>query len=317
MKIPTFFKLMKRTSRLTGWFSVCLSKRGIHFAQIKYVGKKPQVALCDFYPAHEITPLVLEKWRKDLHLGEHQFTTLLVPGEYQLMMVDAPNVPPAEMKSAIRWKIKEMLNYSVEDATVDVLQIPGKFGGSGAQSMYAIAAENEVVKKYMALFEKAKIPLLAIDIPEMAQRNIATLYEQPGRGLVVLSFTDGGGLMTFTCDGELYLARRIDITLGQLLDADYASRQQYLERVELEVQRSLDYFDRQFHHVPVSRLIVSAPLELGLVTLLAGNLGLPVESLDLSQVLDVSAVSELGDSEFLSHALHPLGAALRKESRAQ
>jgi len=96
-----------------------------------------------------------------------------------------------------------------------------------------------------------------IDIPETAQRNIAALFEMEGRGLAMLVFGDEGGLLTITCDGELFLARRLDITLGQLQDADENLRQQYLDRVELEVQRSLDYFDRQFHHIPVNRLILS------------------------------------------------------------
>jgi len=132
----------------------------------------------------------------------------------------------------------------------------------------------------------------------------------------MLSFGDEGGLLTITCDGELFLARRIDITLGQLQDADDGLRQQYLDRVELEVQRSLDYFDRQFHHIPVNRILLSVPESLGLDKLLTTNLGLPVEMLDLAQGMDIIAVHELSDSEFVSYALPVLGAALRQEKKA-
>jgi MSHA biogenesis protein MshI len=198
-----------------------------------------------------------------------------------------------------------------------VLQIPtNKYGSDRPQSLYAVAASNETIRKRIELFEKAKFNLVVIDIAEMAQRNIAALYETEGRGLALLVFDDEGGLLTITCDGELFLARRIDISLGQLRDADEGLRQQYQDRVELEVQRSLDYFDRQFHHISMERLLVSVPDGLGLVTMLADNLGLPVEALDLTQGMDIVGVPELADSEFACYALHALGAALRLEKKA-
>ena len=317
MELPQFLKLFQQSSRDSGWVAVATSKRGIHIAQVKFAGSRPQVVKCSFYPLQEITSSALEKVRKDAQLGDARFTTLLSANEYQLMMVDAPNVPVNELKTAIRWKIKDTLNYHVDDATIDVLQIPSnKYGSDRPQSLYAVAASNETIRKRIELFEKARIELSVIDIPETAQRNVAALFEMEARGLALLSFGDEGGLLTITCDGELFLARRLDITLGQLQDADENLRQQYLDRVELEVQRSLDYFDRQFHHIPVSRILVAAPETLGLDKLLTESLGMSVEVLDLAQGMDIFAVPELSDIEFASYALPVLGAALRQEKKA-
>jgi MSHA biogenesis protein MshI len=317
MEMPLLSTLFKRRNRDSGWIAVVVSKRGVHVAQAKYVGVRPQVTKCAFYPLTEVTGSALERIRKEAQLGDARFTTLLSSPEYQLMMVDAPNVPVDELKTAIRWKIKDTLSYHVDDATIDVLQIPtNKYGGDRPQSLYAVSASNETIRKRIGLFEKAKIDLSAIDIPEMAQRNIAALFEEEARGLAMLAFGDEGGLFTITCDGELFLARRTEITLGQLQDADENLRQQYLDRVELEVQRSLDYFDRQFHHIPVSRMIVAAPEALGLDKVLAENLGLPVQMLDLALGMDIIAAPELSDSEYVSYALPALGAALRQEKKA-
>ncbi len=317
MAISPLSKLFKRTSNNGGWVAVTFSREGVYIAQARYVGSRPQVTRCSFHPLTEVTSAVLERIRKDTPLEASRFTTLLSANEYQLMMVEAPNVPVDELKTAIRWKIKDSLNYHVDDATIDVLQIPsGKYGADRPQSLYAVAASNETIRKRIALFEKAKYELSVIDIPEMAQRNIAALFETEARGLALLAFSDEGGLLTITCDGELFLARRIDITLGQLQDADENLRQQYLDRVELEAQRSLDYFDRQFHHIPVSRMLVCAPHTLGLDRILAESMGLPVEHLDLAQGMDIIAVPELADSEFVSYALPALGAALRQEKKA-
>lgn len=316
MKLPSFLSRFHRGNRDAGWVAVSLANDGIYVAQARYVGVRPQVTRCSYFPQTEITSSTLDKLRKDAGLDEGRLTTLLAPNEYQIMMVEAPNVPLDELKTAVRWKIKDSLSYHIDDATVDVLQIPaGKYGNDRPQSLYAVAASNETVKKRIALFEKARLELSVIDIPEMAQRNIAALYETEGRALGLLAFTGEGGLLTLTCDGELYLARRIEISIGQLTDADETLRQQYRDRVELEVQRSLDYFDRQFHHLSVERLLVSAPEAAGLAPVLADNLGVSVEPLDLRQGMDLIGVPELDDSEFACHALHALGAALRQEKK--
>jgi MSHA biogenesis protein MshI len=182
--------------------------------------------------------------------------------------------------------------------------------------LYAIAAPNDKVLKCITLFEKAKIDLNVIDIPEAAQRNVAALFEEEGRGLALLAFDNHGGMLTFSSNGELFLARRIEVTLGQLQDADINQREQYMDRVELELQRSMDYFGRQFHHVSLKRLLISSPAQLGLVQRLSSSVDLPVEQLDLAQVLDISAAPELADSEYAAHLLPALGAALRNEGPA-
>lgn len=309
--------VFNRGRRDAGWVSVSFGNKGIYVVEAKYVGVRPQVTRCAFYSCPEVTSVVLEKIRKEAQLEGGRFTTVLAANEYQFLMVEAPSVPVDELKTAIRWKIKDSLNFHIDDATIDVLQIPSnKYGSDRPQSLYAVAASNETIRKRIELFEKAKFDLVVIDIAETAQRNIASLYENEGRSLALLAFDDEGGLLTISCDGELFLARRIEITLGQLTDADEGLRQQYHDRVELEVQRSLDYFDRQFHHMPVERILVSVPQELGLVQLLTENLGLPVEILELSLGMDIVGVPELADSEYACYALHALGAALRQEKKA-
>ena len=308
--------LFRRNSQRVGWFAICVNADGVHFARVKLGGGKPQVLVSAFYPANNATSPMLEKLRRDARIADMQFTTLLAPGSYQMLLVDAPNVHTDELKAAIRWRIKDSLNYLVDDATIDVLKIPiNKAGGERPQSLYAVAVPNNTIKKLEALFEKAKIDLNVIDIPEMAQRNIAALFEEGERGLALLAFDDGGGLLTFTCGGELYLARRIEITLTQMQDDDGDLRQQHLERLELELQRSLDYFGRQYSYIRVARLLVAAPEQLNLVAQLTPNLDVPVEQIDLAQVLDISAVPELADSGYAARALLPLGAALRHERR--
>jgi MSHA biogenesis protein MshI len=316
MNIPLLSSLFKTKARDAGMLAVGFSSDGIYLAQADLSGAMPRVVRCDFHASNAPPADELEQLKRDGILGNQVCSTLLAYGEYQMLMVDAPNVPANELKTAVRWKIKDSLNYHVDDATVDVLQIPAsKYGSDRVQSLYAIAAPNETIQQRIALFEQAKLELTVIDIPETAQRNIAVLFEQADRALAFLAFNNNGGLLTFTSGGELYLSRRIDINVGQLSDANETLREQYRDRVELELQRSFDYFDRQFNHLTLSRLLLCVPDDTGLLALLAASVGVAVEKLDLSQVMDISAVPALADMEFVAHALPILGAALRQETR--
>jgi MSHA biogenesis protein MshI len=166
----------------------------------------------------------------------------------------------------------------------------------------------------MRLFRDAKFPLEVIDVPEMAQRNVARLYEESGRGLALLAFDDHGGLLTVTAGGELYMARHTDITSDQLIDVRADAHAQTLERLVLELQRTLDHFDRQHSSVTLSRLLLSPlAVDIGLEGHLAQNLDLPVHTLDLGEVLDLTGVPDLRDPARQGYRLHIIGAAMRDE----
>jgi MSHA biogenesis protein MshI len=316
MKIPSMPTFFKTKNHDAGWFAISVGVQGFYLAKIKFVGAMPSVVRCEYHETGALSASSLERLRREAHIDNHDISTLLAPGEYQMLLVEAPNVPADEMKTAVRWKIKDGLNFHIDDATVDMVRIPAsKYSSGRPQSLYAIAAANSVIQERIGLFEQAKLELDVIDIPEMAQRNIAALFEREDRALVILAFDDYGGLMTFTAGGELYLSRRIEITVGQLLDANENLREQYRDRVATELQRSLDYFDRQYNHLPVDMVLVCVPDNTGLIEFLASELDAKVQKLDLSQVMDISAVPALADSEFVAHSLTTLGAALRQESR--
>jgi MSHA biogenesis protein MshI len=236
-----------------------------------------------------------------------------------MLSVEAPNVPVDELKTAVRWRLKDMLDFHIDDATIDVLDVPvDKNAGNRNHSMYAIAARNQVIEQRQTLFIEAKLALRVIDILEMAQRNIATLLEPEGRGVALLSFDNDGGLLTVSYGGELYLSRRIDVTLHNLAQSDLEQKIGYYERVTLELQRSMDHFDRQYHYISLGKLIL-APVgnaASDLIAYLAEHLYMPVEPLNLETILDFSAVPELKSLDMQQRHFMTLGAALRLEEAA-
>jgi len=302
-----------------GWLAISFQPEGICVAHVqRSVDEKPVVASCTVSEGSFTDAPRLEKLTKELHLGQYHCTTLLKPNEYQMLLVEAPDVPTDELKTAIRWRVKDMLDYPIDDATFDVLDIPSdRNAPTKSHSIYVIAAPNKAIQQRQTLFELAGIPLRVIDVAEMAQRNISSLLESEKRGLALLSFDFEGGLLTVTFSGELYLSRRIDITSRQLAEADETHKAAYFDRITLEMQRSLDHFDRQYHFITLTKLVL-APLPgvEGLRDYLADNLYVPVELLDLAEVFDFSAVPNLARPECQAQCFATLGAALRLEEKA-
>ena len=299
-----------------GWLAISLVANRLSFVH-GCAASSGKPAIARYGTAElEAKPHAVEKLAKELRFDRYQCATLLRPGEYQLLLVEAPTVPPAELKSAIRWRIKDMLDYHVDDATMDVLDIPPESDLAGrSHSMYAVAARNEVIQGRVKAFEDAHIPLGVIDIPETAQRNISALHESDGRAAALLHFNQEFGLLTITCRSELYLARRIDIGLAQILGATTEARGELFGRAVLELQRTFDHFDRQFHHVPIAKLLIGPePEETGLFAHLKGNMDIAIERVDLLERLGFNGQGA-PEPATLWGLFHLIGASLRHEAK--
>ena len=280
---------------------------------------RPEIVLCDSYRKEGDTAATLGRLRRELQLDRYRCTTLLKSGDYQIVPVEAAgNVPAQEAKIAVRWRIKDMIDYPVEAATVDAIFIPAPDGSTErASQMLAVAAKNDAIAATIKPFNEADITLEVIDIPELAQPNLAHRLEPEGRGLALLAFDERGGLLTFTCGGELYQHRRIEISLSSLADASPENRKGLYDRLVLELQRSLDHFDRQFRHVAVAKVMVTpVPGADGLREHLAANLDVPVALVHLSEIMDFPHIPELHEDARQAQCLQLIGAAMRDESAA-
>jgi MSHA biogenesis protein MshI len=305
-----------RGAREPGWLVVSLRPRELSFVHGQYAPDGKSVIDRSGTHALESEYQGVERLAKELDLDRYQCSTLLAPGEYQMLLVEAPNVPQTELKTAIRWRIKDMLEYHVDDATVDLLEVPrNPAGGERAHSMYAITARNEVIQACIGRFDAARIPLSVIDIQETSQRNLAALFERDERGLALLYLGSEQSLLTVNFRGELVFARRIEVGMQALTSAAGGSRDEQFQRILLELQRTFDHFDRQFTFVPIAKLMLGPePEDTGLLQYLAANLDVPVERARLSAAIDFGSRAE-PEPEAEWRFFHLIGAALRHESR--
>lgn len=295
-----------------GWLSFAMRERRVDLAHVRRTpGGRPRVLLADSVENGVDQAATLRALRRPLHLKRYRCTALLSHGKYQLIQTEAVAGPPDEAREVVRWKLKDQVEFPVDTAAIDLLPIP--VDGRQAQVFAALSPES-VIAPLVQAFQAAGVPLAVIDLPEMSQRNLAALFEDGGRALATLIFDDDEGLLTFTVNGELLVVRHVEISARQLIAADAQRRRALLERIALDVQRSLDNFDRLYSAVPLDHILVAAiPGVDEFFAELRASLTIPLTPLDLSAVLDLDTVPSLRDPLRQFQCLRAIGAALRDD----
>lgn len=300
-----------------GWLAVDFGERTVSMAHVRPIAGRPVVEFAEERPWDPADPRSLQKVTREFDAQHFRCVTLLRPAEYQILLVDAPAVKREELKPAIRWRIKDMIDYSVDEASLDMLDLPLPAGAEQRpHQMYAVASRNATIRATIERFASAGMSLAVIDIPDTAQRNLVALFESERRGVMALSFDDHGGLMTVNFLGELYLSRRLDLTGPQLIESSGEERTRLLDRVLVETQRSLDHCERSFPFFSLGRVLLGPlPEDVGLAGHLTAHLYLPVDALDLGQVMRLPGSTAAWDAEDRAHWLKLIGAGLRVEKK--
>lgn len=239
--------------------------------------------------------------------------TLLDAADYQLLLVEAPDVRPEELRAAVRWRIKDLINFHIDDAIIDVFEIPDQRHANRNRMMYAVAARAARVSERAGALATAGFDIDVVDIPEMAVRNLAALLPEEERGLALVHLHEDGGIITVSRQGVLYLARRLDVGTAAFRDADAAQVPRLCEGILLEVQRSLDYYDSHFPHGPVAALAMTPSAA---STPLADHLPQLLETAVLAPRIEDLLAFETPPGELDGNGLLAIGAALRQEERA-
>lgn len=311
-------KFFSRSKRAVGRIIVQSQTDGLCVVQAMDTSP-PQVQFAHFYPREQGgVPELLAKANAEWNLKRYECLFLLSENEYQLSLVEMPNVPQEELKTAVRWLLKDLLDYHIEDATIDVLSLPVDSAVSARKPlMYAVSARNHLVAERQEWCDAENISLSVIDIPDLAQRNIASVVAIEGRGIALLSINECCLLLTLVFAGELYLSRRLDIGFTHIAQAGFEQKQALFEKITLELQRSFDHIDRQYNFINLAqlRIMPRLPQAVEMADYLKENLYLPVETLDLAEVFDFGKTPDLQQAEQQMRFQMCLGEVLRRDEK--
>lgn len=296
--------------------AVSLNGRSLHAAHVfRARGLLPQVTFCQSENTGGDVPTALGRLRQRVGLQRFRCVAVLPENDYRFMVMEQPGVPPEERIDALRWRLTELLDYPPEQAVLDTAPIALDLAGTvHSSSLHVVAARRSHIERVADQFKRADLELSAIDISEMALRNVAALFAEPGNGVALAWFGEEGSGILFVASGELCAVRHLDPRSEDAIEALQGNDELNLERIELGLQRSLDHFERNFSGTPVSRLLL-APFAAatGLASYLNGKLSLPVVVADLATVLDLTNAPALADPAQAGTLLVTLGAALRRD----
>lgn len=256
---------------------------------------------------------------------------MLRPPQYQVFQIDAPKVPPEEVRAATRYLVKDLVNAHIDDVTLDVLKV-GDGQHKATDQQFVMTAPNAVVRDLLELSTLLKWNINTIDVQETAQRNLQSALtpdrqdKRPDRASALLTVADEHqGVLTISANEELFFTRRLELPAGfmhmpwpsdtghpaaqdqgfvpvseyvpdyavqgESYGADYsagvvdysANAQAPHQRVLVELQRSLDLWDRSWSSLPLHSVWVAAGGRSGeLAQWLTQDMGQTVQAMDVS-----------------------------------
>ena len=318
------FASWSRQPRGAGMVGVALDRGGFRLAHVLRESQRPP-RLEQALDRRVEDPLairgVLAATVKELGLAGAACCLVLSPETYSLRQVDPPAVEPRELREAARWSIKDLVDFSVEDAIVDAFPSPEARGRSARLNV--VAARRKVLQQQVETLERSGLVLVAVDILELALRNVAALLPSENRGVALLHPLPPLGVLTISCSGWLWFSRQLETDLEALEAAaeDALSDkletggegERALDALLLDFQRSFDYYEHQLgQSAPAELVWVPARVEsTNLRRWLAKSLSLPMRELDLGALLDSRVELDRG---LAGAVVAALGAALRREA---
>lgn len=268
-------------------------------------GGKPVLERCFRVPS-----VALFGAMRDAGLLKTPLSIALQPADYQLAMIEAPDVLPAELRAAVRWKLRDAIDFHVDDAVVDVFDLPAEGRRAQGRMMYAVAAHRAAIERHTQALHGAGA-LDVVDVPELCLRNLAALLPAAEQGVALLQLDEMRATVVLVRGRTLYLARHLELqaTLGPgsrgVPDAS---------SVALQLQRSLDYYESHYDQPPIAEIAVApaGPRAVALAEGLAAETGLKVGVFDVATQFDCGSPPA---ADLQADALCAIGAALRDEKR--
>jgi MSHA biogenesis protein MshI len=312
LHLSQFFSDTPRAAR-PGLCCIGITPHGFTIALVQRNLGKIELNLCESVACDkESFPTMLAEIVAQYSLEDFFCSWMLQQEDYQVLTIEELPVTAEEMQNAIRWKIKKLLSFPIEDALIDSFIIPAPLVTDGKKSMSAVVAKISYISPIVDQLRMAGLNLTLIDIPELGLRNISALYEDDEHSTALVSLREKNSNLLITRQKEFYLSRRIDWNLQFLVETDEKTTDDSLDRLALELQRSFDYYQTQWRCPPPGRVLLGSAKVLTTQTAeyLSQRLTVPIQLLNLNNTLRCK--NELS-MEHQSRCLSIIGGALRDE----
>lgn len=199
----------------------------------------------------------------------------------QIVQIDKPNVPSAEINAALKWQVKDLVTISPDNMVLDYFDGPLLAGGK--EKIHVVCAPINELKQIVAATNKDGAEVVNITTVEFAFANL--LATQTDACLLVCQQPNEEIILLIVKQGKLYFHRRLR-GFRQIADkTEDELAMTVIDNLALEVQRSSDYFERQLKQAPIKEIKVLLPMdnESFFARKLAESSHIPVTLLDLPE----------------------------------
>lgn len=189
-------------------------------------------------------------------------TVLVLPQEQrQLLAIERPEVPDAELALAVRFPLAEALEQEPDQVLATALALP-RISEAGRDQVLAIGAPLQPVRQQLAELKAAGLRVRSIDVIDSALRGMALLQSQRDggagdderEGRVVLAFVGHAICIGLLWRGAFCALRSLPLPTREPRDAA-----EFEEHLALHIQRTTDQFERQATRLAVRHVLAAMP----------------------------------------------------------
>jgi MSHA biogenesis protein MshI len=292
---------------------ITLSNEGIALAIIDHKTPSPTLTFCQFIscaPSEQTKQL--DQLVKQHKLDSIPCNFVLLPHEYQLIQVDAPEVTQEELSAALHWQVKDLIDFHIDDAVIDHISLPNE-SASGKRQLLAVVSRKSVIRAYVEQLNSVNCHIHSIDIAIQAARNIIhkqTSDSQP-ESIGLLNLWDDIAKISVILNHDIYINRTSTIGLQSLgfVDDNDLNSQLILDSLALELQRTFDYYESHSRQAAISQLYImtNGSQTIPLADMLEQRLGISCFNIAITK--SVATTDKVGKID--SKCITAVGGALR------
>jgi MSHA biogenesis protein MshI len=175
----------------------------------------------------------------------------------QLLLSDVPNVPDDEVESAIELKAADLISYDIDDAAMDIIQLPTEAYRGRMKMAFIIAMKKTPLAQWLTELIQRGIKVDIIDVEITTLRNLAVFHQNFNES-GILHLQQASSRLVLNYNQEMVLSRSFDIGLAGMISetvvddgeleltvTENSHSDIQLESLVLEVRRSFDYYESQ------------------------------------------------------------------------
>ncbi len=224
-------------------------------------------------------------------------------------------MPDNELAAALRWRIKDLVSFPAAEAAVDYFETPVTSPEHNKNMLNVVVAHLQMLETTAKWIQASGLALTAIDIPELALRNMTASLQEDSDGIALLLLQPKACRLLITRQGSLYLIRDINLAPTPFLLDEQSSTatsetyQSLLETLVLEIQRSFGFYQNRLRQALPKHLFVLGGNP-SVLSDLATQLNCATKALDLKTIVQTRQPLSV---KLQMACLFAIGGALRNE----